>query len=233
MKAMRLMLAVVAAFGLGVAAPVYAQDAEKPAKEAGKEEGKKEEGKKDGEAEDESEIGQLKKQFKDVDKVIAGVTLTQADLDSYEKHEEAFENYMEGDEKFEELADKSIKEAFDYAVKSEKYLAWAKERELNGEEWLRKAVRILVFEIRSDLMDMDDMVESMKEWKETLKEMKDTMSEEEYKEAVKETDEAIKSFEEMRDFAKSLPAPTEAEAKLLKENDDEEDDDDAEEESMD
>lgn len=234
MNAIRLMMAIAAVFALSFAAPLFAQEGEK--KEEGKraEEGKKEvekEGEeKEGEAE-EDDLTRMKKQFKDVDKVIAGVTLTKEDIESYEKHEDAFDEFVDSDEKFEKLANKNIKEAFDYAIKSEKYLAWAKERELEAETWLRKAVRILTFETRQDLADMDETVEEMKEWKKTLEDLKDTMTDEEYKEAIKETDDAIKMLEGMSEFAKSLPAPTEAEAKLFV---DEEDGDEGEDEdSMD
>lgn len=206
-----LAIAITLMFGTALNAQ-EGKEGEKPAKEG--------EGEKEGEKEKEEAdpIETLKKQFKDIDTVIGSVTITQADLDSYKKYEKEFDDFAESDAKLEELSEKSLKEAFDYAVKSEKYLEWAAKRELKAEDWLRKALRIVVLGIREQFNgpEYDEQIESMREMKKEIEKMKDQLPEEDFKESMKQMDEAIAQLESLRDFGKSLPAPTEAEAALLK-----------------
>jgi hypothetical protein len=212
------MLAVLVALSFGAA--LSAQES-KPEKAP---EGEEKEGEKEGEkAEEEDYLAKLKAQFKDVDKVVGTVTVTDADIKSYEKYEQEFDDFVDSDAKFEELSDKSLKEAFDYAITSEKYLAWAKARSLSAEDWLRKACRIMIFSVRDSLggPGMEEQIKSLKEMKTEMEKLKDQLSAEEYKESMDQIDKSIAQLEGMRDFGKSLPAPTEAEAALLKKTDEE------------
>ena len=218
------MLALLAVACMSVALPTLnAQDMggeDKPAEEKKPDGDKKDDAEdKDDDSDDEDKeedpVEELKSLFKDVDKVIDGVKLTEEDIKSYIAHTDSFDTAMEEDEKFEELKDKSIKEAYDYAVKSDKYTAWATKEGVDA-DWLKKAIRIMVLNFKTSMSgDLDEQVKALEEQKKMIEGMKGDLGEEEYKEAVEGLDEALKMMKGMGEVAKGLPAPTEEEAKLL------------------
>ena len=228
MKMWNWMLALLAVACMGAAVPALkAQDmgkAEKPAGEAKKDaagEEKKDEGKDEAKEEpaEDDPVANLKAVFKGVDEVIKDVKLTQEDIDSYVKHNESFDKAMAEDEKFEELKDKSIKEAFDYAIKSDKYKAWAEKEGVKAEDWLRKAVRVMVLNFKLSVgADIDEQIEGLAEQRKMVESMKEMLSKEEYDEAMKALDDGAKTLKGMKEIAEGLPAPSEEEKKLIEAN---------------
>ncbi|MCB9894110.1 MAG: hypothetical protein H6839_06670 [Planctomycetes bacterium] len=227
MKIWSWMLALLAVACMGATAPALkAQDAgkeEKPAGEAKKDaggeakEGEDKEGKEEPGEED--PVANLKAVFKDVDTVIKDVKLTQEDIDSYLKHNDSFDKAMKEDEKFEELKDKSVKEAFDHAIKSDKFKAWAEKEGVKGEDWLRKAVRIMVLNFKLSVgPGIDEQIKSIEDQKAMVESMKEMLSEEEYKEAMDAIEEGVKTLKAMKEIAEGLPTPSEEEKKLIEAN---------------
>lgn len=181
----------------------------------GKEGEEAEEGE-EGEEGEEDPVENLKQVFKDVDKVIDGVAITEADIEAHLKYNKSFDEAMEKDEKFEELKDKSIKEAYDHAVKSETYKAWAEKNGLKAEDYLRKSIRIMVLNFKLTIgPQMKEQQESLAEQRKMVEGAKEMLGEEEYKEAMKSLDEADKMLKGMVEVADGLPAASDEEKKLI------------------
>jgi hypothetical protein len=218
-----LLLAMVA-----VSAPLFAQEGEpekKPAKsdeskpaEPAKEGDKKEEGgeKKDGEKEDNPIATYLKDLLKGLDDVVGKTEFNEDDVKLVLKHHEALDAVLEGDEKFAELKDKNVKEAFDHMIKSEAYLEWCKKEKIEAEPYARKMVRIRMTFSRLYFSDfLDRMVKTQKEQVES---MKDSIPEEEYKGYMKEIEAFEKQIPGAKKEIEKISAPTDAEKKLLESN---------------
>ncbi|MCB9932596.1 MAG: hypothetical protein H6841_04150 [Planctomycetes bacterium] len=225
MKLGKMMLAVLAMICLSASvATLQAQEkgaeGEKPAAEKKAdekaEEGKEGEEGEEGEEKEEDPVADFEKVFKDVDKVVDSVKVTDEDIQSFLKHNDSFDEAMEKDEKFEELKDKNIKEAFDHAVKSEIYKAWADKNGLKAEDWLRKAVRIMVLNVKVNMgPSMAEQAEMIAEQRKMVEGMKDMLGEEEYKEAIKAIEDGEKTLKGMTKVIDGLPAGTDEEKKLI------------------
>jgi hypothetical protein len=223
----KFVLAVLAMVCLGASVPtLQAQEkgaeGDKPAEEKKDDKKKDEEEKGDEEKDDEGDeeeadpVENMKKLFKDVDKVIDSVKIAEADIESYLKHSESFDEAMEKDEKFEELKDKSIKDAFDHALKSETYKAWAEKNELKAEDWLRKAIRIMVLNFKVNYgPQIKEQQEGLAEQRKMVESMKEMIPAEDYNEAIQGLDEADKMLKGMGDVIEGLPAASDDEKKLI------------------
>lgn len=200
---------------VGGASMLSAQEGEKPKDDKVEEK----EVEKEGEEKEETDLQKFQRIFKGADEVIKGVEVKQADIDLYKKHSDSFDEAMAEDEKFEELKDKSIKEAFDHALKSEKYLAWAKENELNAEDYLRKSIRITVLQFKFQVEDgADEQIKQLEEAKNMIEGMKEMMDEETYNESMASITEGLELIKGMKEIADGFKAANEEEAKLIKDN---------------
>jgi hypothetical protein len=219
-----LLLAMVA-----VSAPLFAQEGEpekKPAKsdeakpaEPAKEGDKKEEGgeKKDGEKEEDNPIATyLKDLLKGLDDVVGKTEFNEEDVKLVLKHHEALDAVLEGDEKFAELKDKNVKEAFDHMIKSEAYLEWCKKEKIEAEPYARKMVRIRMTFSRLYFSDFLDR--TVKAAKEQVESDKESIPEEEYKGRLKDIAEFEKQIPGAKKEIEKISAPTDAEKKLLESN---------------
>lgn len=218
MRKMKWMLAIAAMFAVAaVAAPLSAQmggDKEEPKKE----EPKKEEPKEEPESpEDADKLSvKLKKTLKGIDEVTGKVEFAEADVKAYLKHFEDLDKMMEGDEKFEALKESNMKEAFDYIIKNEKYLAWAKKNEVDAEAFMRKSLRLRTTFYKLYLPDMLDGI--IKKQREMIEGFKDMIPEDEFKKAMSELDAAAEDFKACRKVLETVPGPTDAEKKVIEAN---------------
>lgn len=200
---------------VGGASMLSAQDSDKP--KEGKVEEKEVE--KEGEEKEETDLQKFQRVFKGADEIIKGLEIKQADIDLYKKHSDSFDEAMAEDEKFEELKETSIKEAYDHAIKSEKYLAWAKKNELNAEDYLRKSIRITVLQFKYQVEDgADEQLKQLEEAKTMVEGMKEMMDEETYNETMKSVTEGIDLIKGMKEIAEGFKAASEEETKLIKAN---------------
>jgi hypothetical protein len=202
------MLAVLIALSFGTALSAQESKPEK-APEAEEKEGEKEE----------DALEHYRAMFKDFDTVIGKTTVTEEGIKGYLDHHQSFRDAMKKDEKFEELKKKSLKEAFDYAVKSEIATAWAKEKSVELDSWLRQTMRVMALTFRAQIAES---VESQKEMlaaqRKQVEEMKSELSDEEYKEYITALDEGDKALKDWQAMGDGLPKGTDAEDKLLKAN---------------
>lgn len=201
LKAIFAVLALL--LGVAVAMPVNAQDnkeeapVEKPA------------------------MPDFEKLLKDVDKVISGVNYDEKDMKSFTDHWKSTSNLLEKDEKFNKLKDQNVKEAFDYAVKHEKYVAWAKEKGVDADKFMRKGMRIFLQHIKIVMGDQSKTLrKNLDDARAMIEQFKEYMTEEKYKEQIAELDNAAKNLETMENAFKKVPDPTDAEKKLLEANKD-------------
>lgn len=235
MKTMRVLAAMVAGAAMFFAPALMAQDApapapapapkeekpvEKPAekpKEGEKApEGDKKEEPKTAPKEEESGFAKM---FKGLGDVTGKVEAAEADFKTFLKNYAEMDKLTEGDEKFQALSNTSLKEAFDYMLKNEKYLAWAKEKGLDGEKYLRISMRIVTIHIKSSAKDsFKEAEKAIEEGIKQIEGMKDQMPAEDYKNALAEMEKAKKEMASMLKTIEALPGPTEAEAKLYEAN---------------
>lgn len=229
MKTMRVLAAMVAGMAIMMFAPaLMAQDAPAPAPapkseekpvEKPKEAEKAPEGEKKEEPPKKEEESQFTKLFKGIEEVTGKVEVTEADIKLFVKHYPEVDKLTETDEKFEKLTDTNLKEAFDYLVKNEKYLAWAKEKGVEAEKFLRLSMRIVTVHMKVGMKDtFKEADKQIEEGAKQIEAMKDQMPADQYKEAMAEMDKARKEMAAMRKTIDALPGPTEAEAKLLEAN---------------
>ena len=214
MKTMR-WVAALAMFGvLGLFGPaVMAQDAQ-PKEEP------KEQPKEEPKAEEEAGFGaQFEKMVKGLEDVTGKTEATDADVKLFLKHYEAFDKLTEADEKFQEVKDKSFKEGYEYLVKNEKVIAWCKEQGLETEKWLKTFLRIMTIYMKEKLPEsFKDTEKQLEDARKMIEGAKEELGEEEYKKQIKGLDDANKEVDRLLKALKSIPGPTEAESKLLKDN---------------
>ncbi len=219
----KFVLAVLAMVCLSASVPtLQAQEkgaeGDKPAEEKKADE-KEAEGDEEGDDEEEEDadpVENMKKMFKDVDKVIDTVKIAEADIESYLKHNKSFDEAMEKDEKFEELKEKNIKEAFDHALKSDTYKAWAEKNELKAEDYLRKAIRIMILNFRVNFgPQIKEQLDGLAEQRKMVESAKESIPAEDYNEAIKALDEADKMLKGMSEIIDGLPAGSDEEKKLI------------------
>ncbi|MCZ7605649.1 MAG: hypothetical protein M5U25_06135 [Planctomycetota bacterium] len=219
----KFVLAVLAMVCLSASVPtLQAQEkgaeGDKPAEEKKADE-KEAEGDEEGDDEEEENadpVENMKKMFKDVDKVIDTVKIAEADIESYLKHNKSFDEAMEKDEKFEELKEKNIKEAFDHALKSESYKAWAEKNELKAEDYLRKSIRIMILNFRVNFgPQIKEQLDGLAEQRKMVESAKESIPAEDYNEAIKALDEADKMLKGMSEIIDGLPAGSDEEKKLI------------------
>lgn len=219
----KFVLAVLAMVCLSASVPtLQAQEkgaeGDKPAEEKKADE-KEAEGDEEGDDEEEEDadpVENMKKMFKDVDKVIDTVKIAEADIESYLKHNKSFDEAMEKDEKFEELKEKNIKEAFDHALKSESYKAWAEKNELKAEDYLRKSIRIMILNFRVNFgPQIKEQLDGLAEQRKMVESAKESIPAEDYNEAIKALDEADKMLKGMSEIIDGLPAGSDEEKKLI------------------
>ncbi|MBX3473816.1 MAG: hypothetical protein KF754_05495 [Planctomycetes bacterium] len=226
MKTMRL-LAVLAFLAMVGAAPALkaqmGQPKEKP-KAEGKEEGKEGEGKegKEGEGlegEDETTAQRFAKLFKDLDQVTGKTEVTEDDVKLVLKHHEEIDGLTKDDAEFDKVKDQSLKAAYEYMLKSDKYKAWAKEKGQDPEKFLKVFMRVFTNAMKMSLeKTFKQLTDSFKEYEDAYKKAKDAgeMDEEEYKQGMKMLADAKADFENSLKELKKIPGPTEAEAKIFK-----------------
>lgn len=219
----KFVLAVLAMVCLSASVPtLQAQEkgaeGDKPAEEKKADE-KEAEGDEEGDDEEEENadpVENMKKMFKDVDKVIDTVKIAEADIESYLKHNKSFDEAMEKDEKFEELKEKNIKEAFDHALKSDTYKAWAEKNELKAEDYLRKSIRIMILNFRVNFgPQIKEQLDGLAEQRKMVESAKESIPAEDYNEAIKALDEADKMLKGMSEIIDGLPAGSDEEKKLI------------------
>ena len=236
---MRFRMILTALVVCAVTACASAQDAprpDKPGEKAGpekttdKEEGKagdENKGKEDaGDAEEKpapnDTVARHKRLLKDISDVIGTVTVSEADVKSWLDHRADFEKAMLADEDFGAKRAVSLKQAFDHALTSEVYTAWAKGENLNAEDWLRKSLRIKVLNYRlRALKEAPEQREALKAKLEKIEGEKQNLSTGEYenaKAAIADTQDLLTKLET---YVKTLPEPSEPEKKALETHADE------------
>lgn len=215
MKLVRWMM-VAAAFLVfaGAMNPLAAQCKGCEGEKGGCEEGKCEKGDcEDCEDEDDDDpVAMYRKMVKDLKDVTGEVTFTQADIDSMAEHMPELDKLMDDDEEFEDLKEKSIKEAFDYVIKSDKFVKWAKEKGLD-ETWMRKCLRIMTCRWK---MMIPEQKKTMEEALTEIENQREEMGEEMYamyKEMIEEQAKMLADIEKI--FDTDVPGPTDDEKKLL------------------
>lgn len=202
------MFAVLGLFGQSA----MAQDAQ-PKEEP------KEQPKEEPKAEDEGFGAQFEKMVKGLEDVTGKTEATDADVKLFLKHYEAFDKLTEADEKFQEIKDKSFKEGYEYLVKNEKVIAWCKEQGLETEKWLKTFLRVLTTYMKEKLPEtFKDSEKQLEDARKMIEGAKEELGEEEYKNQIKSLDDAKKEIDRLLKALKSIPGPTEAESKLLKDN---------------
>jgi hypothetical protein len=232
MKMMRFFAALVAGAAMLFAPALMAQDApatpkseDKPAekpkepekapeKDGDKKEEPKEGEKKDGEKKEEE--SKWVKVFKDLDQVIGKVEATDEDVKQFIKHYPAFDKLTDADEKFQKLTSESMKQAYEHLLKSEKYIAWAKENSLDAEKFLKSGFRIYMMATKALLLDAKEA--EIKENKKKIEDMKNELSEEELKGYMEMVESVLKDIAEMRKAMNVVSGPTDAEKKVLETN---------------
>jgi len=219
MKTIRL-AAAIAMFGfLGVAGQgLMAQDAPPKAEEKPKEEPKAEEPK----VEDTSVTGRLAKLFKGLDTITGKTEINEEAMKLVIKHQPGLEKVGKGDAEFKKAKESSFKEAHDYLLKNDKYLAWAKENSLDPADFLKKFLRVFTTHLKGEIeTKLKEAIEGIPEQEKMLKTYKDSgdITEEEYNKYLKEIADGKADIEKaIKSLATLIPGPTEAEAKLLKDN---------------
>jgi hypothetical protein len=175
------------------------------------------------EAEGEEKEGEAKEEektdyaalFKDAETVIEKITVSEDDIKSYLKHDASFTKAMKKDAKWNELKKKNLKEAHDHGVKSETYLAWAKENTVDAATWLTKAMRIMCITFPGLV---DEQLEAIKTQRAELEKVKGEYSEEEVKAYSDMLDAQEKDMKAAKEGIAKLPKATDAEAKLIEAN---------------
>lgn len=210
---LRSLLAVLALIvGVVVAAPINAEE-----KNSGKEAGKVEK----GAAKEEDGPPDFEVLFKDVDKVIGTVNYTADDVKTFKDQWTAGADLLKDDAEFQKLKKKSIKEAFDYAVKHASVLEWAKEKKLDADTYMRKSLRIMLQHVKQQIPDQVKAGrESLENARKMVETYKDALGEEKYNEQIKKLDEATKMLDGMEKGFDLIPNPTDDEKKLLEANKD-------------
>jgi hypothetical protein len=205
------MLAVLTALSFSTA--LFAQES-KPEKAP---EGEEKEA--EGEEKEEDALAHYKAMFKDIDTVIGKTTVTEEGIKGYLDHHETFRDAMKKDKKFEELKEKNLKEAFDHAVKSEIATAWAKEKGVELDSWLRQTLRVMVLTFRAQIEEsVAAQKEALAAQRKQVEELKSELSDEEYKEYIKALDEGDQALKDWGAMSDGLAKPTDAEDKVLKAN---------------
>ncbi|MBK8205602.1 MAG: hypothetical protein IPK87_02290 [Planctomycetes bacterium] len=222
MRNVKWMLAVAAMFAVGAfSAPVTAQmggSTEKKVEGEKKEgEGKEGEGKEEPKEEDGIYTTMLKPMLKDVGEVIDKAEYTDADVKSYLKHHEAVKKLFDADPKWEELSNENLKRAFEYMVKNEKYVAWAKEAGVDADMFLRKGLRLRMQWFKKNWVDEQEA--GLKEYLAELEKGKADIPEEEFKAAKEYIEGLMKDLANARKFLeKTITGPTDAEKKATEDN---------------
>lgn len=226
MKMIRLLVAVLAVGAMTwFASALPAQEApatpkeEPKGEEKPKEEPKQPEKKEEDKAAEEDYGAMFERVFKDLDKVTGKIELSEDDVKLALKHHEGVQKVFKGDKEFKKLQEKNLKEAFDYAVKNEKFLAWAKENSLDGERLVRISLRLMTIALKAQTKEqIKTGHETIEASRKQVEDAKADSGEETYKAQVKALDKNKKMLDQMSKAIDGIPGPTEAEAKLVKAN---------------
>lgn len=203
-----LALAVVAAILLG--GPVFAQAAG-----SGPDEGS------DGEAESKPRparqdvVAAVTEWARGVDTVVASVSLTDTDVDSYIKHREGFNAAMKHEKALAKFS-VNLKEAYDLTVKSEVYLNWAKEVGLDPADWLQKAVRVRVLEYRMRAeTELPTRKQRIAQRLKLVEAEQHGLSTSDYENAVEALTTTLKLIDDLTGVLKTLPVASDDERAVL------------------
>lgn len=212
MKIWKLLAAVAAVGVFSFLLPVLPAQAggEQPAPKA-------EEPKEEPKADEKDNFGEnLKNMLKDLDQVTGKVEATEDDFKAVIKHKDSLEKVTDANEEFKKAKDKNMKEAFDIAIKDEKYIAWAKENGLEPEAFLRKFLRVLTIGMKHSMgKAFEDGQAQLDEDEKTIEQFKDALGEEEYKKQKESITHAKGQMKIADEAVKGIPGPTDAEKVLL------------------
>lgn len=154
--------------------------------------------------------------FDKIDKVVANVSITDADVDAFVEHYPAFAEAMADDEKYSELLTENWKQAFDHAVTGEAFEAWYTEADVDGATWLRKAFRIRVLYIRDRMNeDIEAGRKAIQDSRARIRAATDILTEDQYKRAMSGLTETEAALDDLADVAESLPRAETSEAGVL------------------
>lgn len=158
--------------------------------------------------------------FKDCDKVLT-LNFTADDVKNFKDNWVAGADLLKDDKEFQKLKKKNIKEAFEYVIKAEAYIKWAKEKKLDADAYLRKSLRIMFQHVKLGTPDMiktqREALAAERKEKEAAKEKGD-LTAEQLKEYMTQWDAASKMLDNLEKGVALIPAPTDAEKKLLEDN---------------
>lgn len=212
MKIWKLLAAVAAVGVFSFLLPVLPAQAggEQPAPKA-------EEPKEEPKADEKDNFGEnLKNMLKDLDQVTGKVEATEDDFKAVIKHKDSLEKVTDANEEFKKAKDKNMKEAFDIAIKDEKYIAWAKENGLEPEAFLRKFLRVLTIGMKHSMGPaFADQQKQFDDLEKVLEQFKEALGEEEYKKQQAELTHAKEQMKIADEAIKGIPGPTDAEKVLL------------------
>lgn len=222
MKTTQLLVALVAAGAVTFFAPALTaqmgqpKGGEEKPKAGGEEKPEgKEEPKEEPKAE-ENQADKMEKLFKNLDEVTGKTEYTEDDVKNFIKHHDEIKKLTEADAEFKKKSDANLKEAFDYLVKNEKWVAWCKEKGVDADKYLRKHLRIMTTYMKIKFEDIaKNAIENIDGFKKMLEEMKGEMEEADYKKQMEQIDQAKKDVERMNKAIQTSPGPTDAEKKAL------------------
>jgi hypothetical protein len=105
---------------------------------------------------------------------------------------------------------------FTTILNDEDYLAWAKSKGINSDNWLKKTMRIIAVMMRTEIeANISGEPFDLQAQMEDLEEMRAQMGEEEYQQMKQALAAGNAAMEGMEDAYKHLPVPTDAEKALL------------------
>jgi hypothetical protein len=209
MQVLNRILAVVVL--LLMAAPLVANE---PEPEAPAPEGESEP-QKEGEAEEkpQSMSERIRESLKDVAEVTGKTEINEEQLKQIIALKSQLDEAMKDVTEFQAASNRNVKEAFDVLIKSVEYQAWAKKNELEAEPFARRMFRLQSIYVREYLPGALD--EAIKYQRRMLEEFKGMLPEDEYKQALERFEEDKAEVARAREELSKIPAPTDAEKKLL------------------
>jgi len=212
-KIWSMLLAALVVGVMSAGAVVSAQEAERPKADDVVEEKAEKDAEKEAEKEDGDITAEVRKGMKDIESVTGKVEYAEADVSAFLKHWTAFTD------KFGQLdmGESSIKDTFDGLIKNDEYLAWAKERELNAEDYLRKSYRVLTNFLKLNFAKL--VSETVKAQRDMVERMRDQFDDEDVNEMLKELDTFEADIKEADKLLQEVPGPTADEKKLLEKHD--------------
>lgn len=106
---------------------------------------------------------------------------------------------------------------FATVLKDEAYRSWAKSKDINGDIWLKKTMRIVAVMMRSSIEENSSEEQfDVKSQLQELEDLRPEMSEEAYEEMKGGIEASAAALEAMENVYKHLPVPSDTEKALLK-----------------